>query len=204
MHKTNFGSVLNKQILTNNNKWSAADNTPYDKNCSESFNLFTNYIHTKSSIDCYKPLFDKNTSCWKIIKQARNIIEKVEKFLNKTNSAKLASINRAKSLPGNATIRKEYVKCGKSQCHRRHGAYYYAYWKEGNTKKLRKKYIGRYIKRDSNKKESAVPLTTPADIEISNKSFEGTSHIKSGKEKQRKRKILVIKEEQHSFPLLYA
>jgi hypothetical protein len=147
--------------------------------------------------DWNKPLFNlyKPAQFWKVIREARKKIDKGEKFLNKVNSAKLASINRAKSLPENATIRKEYVKCGKSQCHRRHGAYYYAYWKEGNTKKLRKKYIGRYIKRDSNKKKSSVPLTTPADIEISNKSIEATSHIKSGKEKQRKRKILVIKEE---------
>jgi hypothetical protein len=181
--------------LTNNNKWSAADNTPYDQDCSELFNLFSKYTHRKTSLDWYKPLFDKHTSYWKIIKQARKITEKVEKFLIKTNSTKLASINRARFLPENATIRKEYVKCGKSQCHTRHGAYYYAYWKEGNTKKLRKKYIGRYIKRDSNKKESAVPLTTSADIEISNKSFEGTSHIKSEKEKERKRKTLVVKEE---------
>lgn len=148
--------------------------------------------------DWEKPLFDlyKPTSFWKIIKQARKTIDKGEKFLNKINSAKLASINRSKCLPENATIRKEYVKCGKSHCHRRHGAYYYAYWKEeGNTKKLRKKYIGRYFKRDSNKKESAIHLTTPADIEISNKLFEGISSIKSEKEKQRKRKILIINKE---------
>jgi hypothetical protein len=149
-------------------------------------------------LDWEKPLFnlDKPTPFWKIIKQARKTIDKGEKFLNKINSAKLASINRAKSIPENATIRKEYVKCGKSNCHKRHGTYYYAYWKEGdNNKKLRKKYIGRYFKRDSNKKESAVPLTTPEDTEISSKSFESTSHIKSEKEKERKRRILVIKEE---------
>lgn len=46
-------------------------------------------------------MFDKHTSFWKITKQARKTIEKAEKFLNKTNSTKLASINRAKSLPSN-------------------------------------------------------------------------------------------------------
>jgi hypothetical protein len=36
---------------------------------------------------------------------------------------------RAKSIPENATIRKEYVKCGKEMCELKHGPYYYAYWK---------------------------------------------------------------------------
>jgi hypothetical protein len=49
--------------------------------------------------------------------------------------------NRAKSIPKNATIRKEYVKCGKVLCyHGKHGSYYYAYWKDPETKKLKKKY----------------------------------------------------------------
>ena len=46
-------------------------------------------------------MFDKHNSFWKITKQARKTVEKAEKFLNKTNSTKLASINRAKSLPSN-------------------------------------------------------------------------------------------------------
>ena len=47
------------------------------------------------------------------------------------------------SVPSNATIRKEFVKCGNLYCYRcKHGPYYYAYWKEG--RKLKKKYIGKY------------------------------------------------------------
>jgi hypothetical protein len=46
------------------------------------------------------------------------------------------------SVPSNATIRSEDVKCGKSFCLRcPHGPYYYADW-EGANGKLRKKYIG--------------------------------------------------------------
>ena len=54
--------------------------------------------------------------------------------------------NRVKSIPKNATIRKEYVKCGKVLCyHGKHGPYYYAYWKDPKTKKLKKKYIGTHM-----------------------------------------------------------
>ena len=41
-----------------------------------------------------------------------------------------SSIQRFNALPRNATIRKEYVKCGKNDCEISHGPYYYAYWKE--------------------------------------------------------------------------
>ena len=44
-------------------------------------------------------------------------------------------------IPKNATIRQEYVKCGKFECEKIHGPYYYAYWKEKG--KLKKKYIGK-------------------------------------------------------------
>jgi len=53
-------------------------------------------------------------------------------------------LERNKNVPSNATIRQEYVKCGKWDCPRcEHGPYYYAYWKENG--KLRKKYIGEYL-----------------------------------------------------------
>jgi hypothetical protein len=73
--------------------------------------------------------------------------------------------NLSKSLPpSNATIKEEYVSCGNEWCcskgnltdtnvpkedrfHNigRHGPYYYAYWKDPTTKKLKKKYIGSSI-----------------------------------------------------------
>ena len=46
-------------------------------------------------------------------------------------------------IPSNATIRRQYVKCGKLQCQKKHGPYLYAFWKEGNRTKSR--YIGKKI-----------------------------------------------------------
>lgn len=69
------------------------------------------------------------------------------------DDAKTSSIQRFNDLPRNATIRKEYVKCGRDNCEMSHGPYYYVYWKERISKsdnqseivwKLKKKYIGTY------------------------------------------------------------
>ena len=46
-------------------------------------------------------------------------------------------------IPPNATIRKEYVKCGNPDCQNSHGPYLYAYWK--HDKKLNKKYVGKNL-----------------------------------------------------------
>jgi hypothetical protein len=70
----------------------------------------------------------------------------------------VACINRAKSIPENATLRKEYIKCGKRICLQRHGPYYYAYWKDPESKKLKKKYIGDHIpqnKKSNNDRNSS-------------------------------------------------
>ncbi len=61
----------------------------------------------------------------------------------KIESEKLRSINNSRNVPNNATIRKEYVRCGKLDCPSKHGPYYYAYWKD-DSGKLKKKYIGKY------------------------------------------------------------
>ena len=74
--------------------------------------------------------------------KANKAIEKSTKFINKIKSRQLACDNRAKLIPENATIRKEYIKCGKEICEQKHGPYYYAYWKDPESKKLKKKYIG--------------------------------------------------------------
>jgi hypothetical protein len=63
--------------------------------------------------------------------------------ITKIKSEEVTSTKNSRNLPGNATIRKEYVKCGKSDCRCKHGPYYYAYWKDGSGK-LKKKYIGKY------------------------------------------------------------
>jgi hypothetical protein len=97
--------------------------------------------------DWDKPLFSRHTgSLEKILAHAKKTAERSRKFLNKIESKKQSSIDRAKLLPENATIRQEYIKCGKTPCyHGKHGPYYYAYWKDSETKKLRKKYVGTYM-----------------------------------------------------------
>ena len=44
--------------------------------------------------------------------------------------AEASCIQRFNDLPRNATIRKEYVRCGKKDCEMSHGPYNFAYWKE--------------------------------------------------------------------------
>jgi len=100
----------------------------------------------KSSPDCSKPLFrDKRTSLQKVLANANKASEKSTKFINKIKSRRLACARRAKSVPENATIRKEYIKCRKQNCEIKHGPYYYAYWKDPQRKKLKKKYIGDHM-----------------------------------------------------------
>lgn len=94
----------------------------------------------KQSFDWSKPLFgNKHTSLQKVLANANKEIEKSSKFINKIKSRQLACVDRAKSIPENATVRKEYIKCGKQICQQEHGPYYYAYWKDRESKKLKKK-----------------------------------------------------------------
>jgi hypothetical protein len=79
---------------------------------------------------------------YKLLKQCTKALDGAEKLVNKINTSQTLATNR-KSIPQNATIRSEYIKCGKDRCsHETHGPYYYAYWKDAKTKKLMKKYIG--------------------------------------------------------------
>jgi hypothetical protein len=80
-----------------------------------------------------------------LIEEGNRLIARVRALDNKEKSARLACQTRSKSIPKNATIRKEFVKCKKPDCYyERHGPYYYAYWKDPETKRLKKKYIGRH------------------------------------------------------------
>jgi hypothetical protein len=80
-----------------------------------------------------------------LMAEANRLIARVKALDNKERSKRLACQTRSKSIPKNATIRKEYVNCKKPDCyHKKHGPYYYAYWKDPITKKLKKKYIGRH------------------------------------------------------------
>jgi len=53
----------------------------------------------------------------------------------------LPLMNEMQEIPPNATIRREYTRCGKRGCEKLHGPYLYAYWKQ--DKKLRKRYVGK-------------------------------------------------------------
>ena len=102
-----------------------------------------------TSIDFSKPLFEnKHTSLQKLLAKANKTTERATKFINKIKSRQVACANRAKSIPKNATIRKEYIKCGKQTCEIEHGPYYYAYWKDPESKKLKKKYIGDHMPKE--------------------------------------------------------
>jgi hypothetical protein len=87
-----------------------------------------------------------NSMSWgELMAEGNRLLAYSQALDNKEKSTRLACQTRAKSLPKNATIRKEFVKCKKPNCyHRKHGPYYYAYWKDPETKRLKKKYIGRH------------------------------------------------------------
>jgi hypothetical protein len=81
------------------------------------------------------------------------LVNETKKFSARLKSQEALLSRNYKSIPSSATIREEYVKCGKPDCNRcKHGPYYYGYWKENG--KLKKKYIGRYDPRET-KKENA-------------------------------------------------
>ena len=80
-----------------------------------------------------------------LMEEGYRLIVRAQALDNKEKTMKLACQYRANSLPKNATIREEYVKCKKPNCYRQlHGPYYYAYWKDPETKRLKKRYIGRH------------------------------------------------------------
>jgi hypothetical protein len=85
--------------------------------------------------------------CERANKRTNKLLAKVEseelKSEAKIESEKIRSINNSRNLPNCATIRKEYVRCGKLDCPSKHGPYYYACWKD-DCGKLKKKYIGKY------------------------------------------------------------
>lgn len=72
-----------------------------------------------------------------------NYGQQIRKLMRKSESDYDKFIQNMVSLPVNAFIKKEYTKCGQSNCDEDHGPYYYGYWKDKETKKLRKKYLGK-------------------------------------------------------------
>jgi len=135
-----LGKYNNVLGNSNNN-----DNSTSQSDFSELESMYKDSTRNPS-IDFSKPLFgNKYTSLQKLLANANKTTERATKFLNKIKSKRLACANRAKSIPENVTIRKEYIRCGKEMCEPEHGPYYYAYWKDPESKKLKKKYIGDHM-----------------------------------------------------------
>jgi hypothetical protein len=98
----------------------------------------------------------QSSSLQKLLANANEAIEKSTKFINKIKSRQFACASRVKSIPENATIRKEYIKCGKQMCEIEHGPYYYAYWKDPQNKKLKKKYIGDHMPENKRRNDDST------------------------------------------------
>ncbi len=127
-----------------------SSNKPTDTNNNNSdTTYFEQLVSLYDSIEHRPPLLRPGRLSFflpKLLAKADKTIEEGRKHLSKIETAKASSINNAKLIPENATIRREYIKCGRSGCHHeRHGPYYYAYWKDSESNKLKKKYIGRYF-----------------------------------------------------------
>jgi hypothetical protein len=58
---------------------------------------------------------EKPRPFWKVLRDARKTAEYAENFIKKHELIESACANRAKSIPKNATIRKEYVNCKKQK-----------------------------------------------------------------------------------------
>src|SRR5215203_172099 len=79
----------------------------------------------------------------RLMEEGNKLIARAQALDNKEKSIKLACQSRSRTVPKSATIRKEFVKCKKLNCYRQlHGPYYYAYWKDPETRRLKKRYIG--------------------------------------------------------------
>lgn len=112
----------------------------------------------------FSKLDNHKLSLKKMYEKAGSIIKLGEKLLVKMDAKRQITNRNFQSIPNNATIRKEYIKCGKDLCLGcEHGPYYYAYWRdENNAKKLKKKYIGR---NDPREKEIGIDENYSNDLE---------------------------------------
>lgn len=80
-----------------------------------------------------------------IQKEEQRKVEKIKSLITKFENQMNQPPQRYDGVPKNANIREEFIKCGKEKCIGcPHGPYYYAYWRDVTTKKLRKKYIGQF------------------------------------------------------------
>jgi hypothetical protein len=123
--------LLNTKRLRRYHNYNHSTNNNNDESIHTDFSDIAHLykeVNRNALSDWNKPLFGhKSNSLQKLLAEANKTAERATKFLNKIKSRQLACANRAKSIPENATIRKEYIKCGKEMCELKHGPYYYAY-----------------------------------------------------------------------------
>ena len=75
--------------------------------------------------------------------ELNSVMNRVQVDINKFKEIETRRSQIDSTLPSNHTIREEFVKCGKEFCLQcPHGPYYYAYWKDSTTRKLKKRYLG--------------------------------------------------------------
>lgn len=114
------------------------------------------------SYEEFSKLDDHKLSLKKMYDKTGSIIKQSENLVAKMNSKKEIANRNSKTIPQNATIREEYVRCGKDFCLKcEHGPYYYAYWRD-KSGKLKKKYIGR---NDPREKEIGIDENYSNDLE---------------------------------------
>ena len=146
MNNTKRLGRYNNHLSNNNNTFTNNNNTsnspPYFRELAQFHK--DNTVNPSLLCSNKSPSNHRRNTLERALSSATKTIEKSTKFINKIKSRQLACASRAKSIPENATIRKEYIKCGKQMCEIEHGPYYYAYWKD-QSKKLKKKYIGDHM-----------------------------------------------------------
>lgn len=114
---------------------------------------------------------------YKLLTRTDKVIEHSWNFYNSLHGQEKSSKENYKSVLFNATIRSEYIKCGKSFCVRcPHGPYYYAYWKDEN-RKLRKKYIGTKYEPSWKTKKSSKDGQTTIAMEAKSRSLSNVTSL---------------------------
>jgi|GEM_PF-2705548 len=71
---------------------------------------------------------------------ARAEIESALTDARRRAAAAAAVASLAKRVPSSATLRRQYVLCGKPRCRKWHGPYWYAFWHRGGA--MKSAYIG--------------------------------------------------------------
>jgi len=113
-------TILPKIILTNNKRPAAPKNSPLYNNDIDflGFKSLSCLMGQRKAkfLDLQKLLADreKPRPFWRVLRDARKTAEIAENFIKKHELIEPACANRARSIPRNATMRKEYVKCKKS------------------------------------------------------------------------------------------